>query len=307
MMHVHKAVVIGYGSIGQRHTRLLESLGISTVVVSRRSITEKKSYSAIEEAISREKPDYIVVANETYLHEETLSRIRDTEYDEKILVEKPLFSNSNEEKFEFSSLYVGYNLRFHPIIQKLSELLKGEKIISVNTYVGQYLPTWRPNTDYSKGYSADVTKGGGVIRDLSHELDYLHFLFGKWSEMTAHGGQISNLPIRSDDYYSILYQTDEGIHVTVEMNYLDRIIQRDLTIQSSNHTYKADFIKKTLQIDDKIIQIKVERDETYLKQHIALLNNQVDMLCDIQGGQAIVRMIEIAEHCSKEKVWMKNG
>lgn len=306
MLNVHKAVVVGYGSIGQKHTRLLESLGISTIVVTRRSKIGKKSYSNIEEAIIREKPDYIVVANETYLHEETLTRIKHAGYDEKILVEKPLFSNQNEKSFEFSSLYVGYNLRFHPIIQKLYELLKVEKIISVNAYVGQYLPTWRPNTEYAKGYSADVTKGGGVIRDLSHELDYLHFLFGKWSKMTANGGQISNLPIRSDDYYSILYQTNNGINVSVEMNYLDRIIQRALTIQTHEHTYKADLIKQTLQIDNEIIQISVERDETYLKQHIALLNNQTEMLCNLQGGLGIVRMIEIAEKCSKEKVWMKN-
>ena len=305
-MNVHKAVVVGYGSIGQRHTRLLESLGISTVVVSRRSISGKKSYLTIEEAIIYEKPGYIVVANETYLHEETLTRIKSTGYDEKILVEKPLFSSRNEGSFESISLYVGYNLRFHPIIQKLYELLKGEKVISVNAYVGQYLPTWRPNTDYSKGYSADVTKGGGVIRDLSHELDYLQFLFGKWVEMTANGGKISDLSIQSDDYYSILYQTNSGINISVEMNYLDRIIQRELTIQTNEHTYKADFIKQTLQIDDEIIQVKVERDETYLNQHIAVLNNQTEMLCDLQSGLDIVRMIEIAEQCSKEKVWMKN-
>ena len=305
-MNVHNAVVVGYGSIGQRHTRLLESLGISTVVISRRSISGKKSYLTIEEAIIYEKPGYIVVANETYLHEETLTRIKSTGYDEKILVEKPLFSSGNEKRFEFSFLYVGYNLRFHPIIKKLYELLKGEKVISVNAYVGQYLPTWRPNTDYSKGYSADVTKGGGVIRDLSHELDYLQFLFGKWAEMTANGGKISDLSIQSDDYYSILYQTNSGINISVEMNYLDRIIQRELTIQTNEHTYKADFIKQTLQIDDEIIQVKVERDETYLNQHIAVLNNQTEMLCDLQSGLDIVRMIEIAEQCSKEKVWMKN-
>lgn len=306
MMGVHKAVIVGYGSIGQRHTRLLENLGILTVVVSRRSISDKKSYLTIEEAITREKPDYIVVANETYLHEETLTKLQDIGYDKKILVEKPLFSTQSEKKFEFSSLYVGYNLRFHPIIQKLYELLKDEKVISVNAYVGQYLPTWRPNTDYSKGYSSDVTKGGGVIRDLSHELDYLHFLFGKWSEMTANGGQISDLSIQSDDYYSILYKTATSIHVSIEMNYLDRIIQRELTIQTNEHTYKADLIKQTLQIDDKIIQVKVERDDTYLKQHNALLNDQTEMLCDLQGGLDIVQMIKIAEKCSKEKVWMKN-
>ncbi|OMC81808.1 hypothetical protein BK130_13550 [Viridibacillus sp. FSL H8-0123] len=306
-MSLKKAVVIGYGSIGKRHTRLLNGLGITTVVVSKRHIDVENRYLTIEEAIEKEKPEYIVVANETYLHEETLTRIHNTGYDQKILVEKPLFSKKSYFNYQFSSLYVGYNLRFHPIIQKLYELLKSEQVISVNAYVGQYLPTWRPTTDYTKGYSADVSKGGGVIRDLSHELDYLNFLFGKWAEMTANGGQISNLSIQSDDYFSVLYQTQTGINVSVEMNYLDRIIQRQLSIQTNKHTYKADLISQTIQIDSEIIQFNVERDETYLNQHIALLNNHVDMLCDLQGGLDIVHMIEVAEQCSKEKVWIKNA
>lgn len=305
-MRVKKAVVIGYGSIGQRHTRLLNSLGIITAVVSKRHINGGKSYLTIEEAIKNEQPEYIVIANETHLHEEALFRIQNTGYNHKILVEKPLFAKVTSQNYQFSSLYVGYNLRFHPIIQKINELLKNEQVISVNSYVGQYLPTWRPNSDYTKSYSADITKGGGVIRDLSHELDYLNFLFGSWSEMTANGGQISNLSIQSDDSFSIMYQTQTGINVSVEMNYLDRIIQRQLVIQTNNHTYKADLIGQTVQIDNEVMQFEVDRDDTYLKQHIALLNNQTDMLCNLQDGLNIVRMIEIAEKCSKEKVWVKN-
>lgn len=306
MMSVKKAVVIGYGSIGQRHIKLLNGLGIATVVVSKRYIDAEKSYLTIEEAIESEHPEYIVIANETYFHEETLNRIQNTGYDHKILVEKPLFAKMPSQNYRFSSLYIGYNLRFHPIIQKLNKLLKVEQTLSVNAYVGQYLPTWRPDTDYTKGYSADIAKGGGVIRDLSHELDYLNFLFGNWAEMTANGGQISNLLIQSDDYFSVLYQTQTGINISVEMNYLDRIIQRQLVIQTNKHTYKADLIGQTLQIDNEILRFKVGRDETYLNQHIALLNNHVDMLCDLRGGIDIVRMIETAEQCSKEKVWMKN-
>lgn len=305
-MRVKKAVVIGYGSIGQRHTRLLNSLGIITAVVSKRHINGGKSYLTIEEAIKNEQPEYIVIANETHLHEEALFRIQNTGYNHKILVEKPLFAKVTSQNYQFSSLYVGYNLRFHPIIQKINELLKNEQVISVNSYVGQYLPTWRPNSDYTKSYSADITKGGGVIRDLSHELDYLNFLFGSWAEMTANGGQISNLSIQSDDSFSIMYQTQTGINVSVEMNYLDRIIQRQLVIQTNNHTYKADLIGQTVQIDNEVMQFEVDRDDTYLKQHIALLNNQTDMLCNLQDGLNIVRMIEIAEKCSKEKVWVKN-
>ncbi|MER2007815.1 MAG: Gfo/Idh/MocA family oxidoreductase [Psychrobacillus sp.] len=306
MTKIKKSVVIGFGSIGQRHYRLLTSLGISTVVVSKRNIKSVKNYSTIEEAIEREQPEYIIIANETYLHDQTLKSIKNMNYNNKILVEKPLFSKYPEVIYPFSSLYVGYNLRFHPIVQKLQELLKEEKVLAVNTYVGQYLPTWRPNTDYTRCYSADINKGGGVIRDLSHELDYLSYLFGKWTVMTAIGGKISELSIQSDDFYSLLFETSQAVNVSVELNYLDKIMQRHMIIHTNRHTYKADFIQQTLQVDNDLIQFKVHSDDTYLSQHLAVINNKLDNLCNLQDGLEIVQMIEMAERCSKEKVWLKN-
>ena len=40
------------------------------------------------------------------------------------------------------------------------------------------LPTWRKG-DYTKSVSAKKKYGGGVINELSHELDLMLYLFGK--------------------------------------------------------------------------------------------------------------------------------
>lgn len=299
-------VVIGYGSIGQRHTRLLNELGHRVAVISRRNVDYPSVYHTIETALLKEKPDYIIVANETSQHENTLNEIKRTGYDQNILVEKPLFLYNSTTSINLSSLYVGYNLRFHPLIQALYEGLKGTRVLSVQAYVGQYLPTWRPGTDYSKSYSAVAEKGGGVLRDLSHELDYLQLLFGQWQEMIAFGGKFSDLTINSDDHFSFMYKTKQVPLVTLQMNYLDFVIQRFVIINTNEKTYKADFINNTLQINEKVIKFNVERDDTYIAQHRAVLNGEKEFLCSYNKGLNIVKMIEMAELSSKRKAWVSN-
>ena len=46
------ALVIGFGSIGQRHARLLREMGLSVHVYSRRSLREEKIYQSLEVALS---------------------------------------------------------------------------------------------------------------------------------------------------------------------------------------------------------------------------------------------------------------
>ena len=40
-----------------------------------------------------------------------------------------------------------------------------------------YLPQWRKK-NYKKSYSSNAKLGGGVSLDLSHEIDYIQWIFG---------------------------------------------------------------------------------------------------------------------------------
>ena len=44
-------------------------------------------------------------------------------------------------------------------------------IYSIRCDVGQYLPNWRADKNYSKSVSAKKDLGGGVLLELSHELE----------------------------------------------------------------------------------------------------------------------------------------
>ncbi|MFJ8102434.1 Gfo/Idh/MocA family protein [Lysinibacillus sp. NPDC096212] len=301
-----KALVIGYGSIGQRHARILEYMGFQVYIVSRRAQHKLNFFSSLETALKENKYDYIVIANETVAHIESLREIINYKFTGMILVEKPLFAKVDSVSLNDCMIFVAYNLRFHPLILQLKTMLFNEQTISVNAYVGQYLPTWRPNIDYTKCYSAYSNQGGGVLRDLSHELDYLTYLFGEWNSLVANTAKISNLNIQSEDYTQVSYRTNQDIHVSVELNYLDRIDQRYVIVQTNNKTIKIDFIDNSINCNGEIEQLAtVDRDYTYMKQHEAILNDSLHC-CSFKEGLNIVKMIEAIEKSSIHKEWVYN-
>src|SRR5215471_14335890 len=84
------ALVVGYGSAGRRHARLLQKLGCQVAVVSRRSIDYALRFSSLREALATLAVDYVVVANETSQHAATVEALLAHGFAGRLLVEKPL-------------------------------------------------------------------------------------------------------------------------------------------------------------------------------------------------------------------------
>ncbi len=300
------ALVTGYGSIGRRHVRLLNELGCNTAAVSRREVDYAPSYARIEDGLAAYNPEYVVIANATGEHQATLAKLSRLGYAGTVLVEKPLFHRSLEiPPNNFRHIYVAYNLRFHPLIQRLKSLLAGEKIISTMAYVGQYLPQWRPNRNYRELYSAKKEEGGGVLRDLSHELDYLTWLLGGWVRVTALGGHLSPLEITSDDVAVISLVTPRCPAVALQLNYLDRLTRRFILINTARHTIEVDLARGLLTVDRAVEHCAVEADMTYREMHKSVMNGGCATLCSCAEGLEVLRIIEAAELSIEQKKWIE--
>jgi len=85
------ALVIGYGSIGQRHARILGELGCRVAVVSRRSIPFSPCFSTLKDALTGWCPDYVVVASRTNEHLKSVQDLARYGFQGRVLMEKPLF------------------------------------------------------------------------------------------------------------------------------------------------------------------------------------------------------------------------
>lgn len=303
-----KVLIVGYGSIGQRHAKILRSLSCDIAIVSTRTVHLDDCYYDLADALFHHKPEYVVIATRTGEHFKTINTLVDQGYKGRVLVEKPLFDivlemPSNE--FYFSA--VAYNLRFHPIILKLKNLLKenqNDKLITVTMYVGSYLPNWRSSTDYRISYSAIKNQGGGVLRDLSHELDIAFWLFGPWTHLSALGGHFSNLEIDSDDAFTVIMKTVKCPVVTIHMNYLDRTPKREIIINTEKTTIKVDLIANKLDINGASETVEFDLNETYIAEHNAMISGSKEHLCSIEDAIDTVLTIQAAENAAINHSWI---
>ncbi|MBD2844516.1 Gfo/Idh/MocA family oxidoreductase [Paenibacillus sp. IB182496] len=302
-----RALVIGLGSIGRRHARILARIGCDVAAVSRSQAGTPGVYGNIGAAMRYWAPAYAVVATPTSAHGSALRELREAGYDGPVLVEKPLFAQPGELPPEqLEGVHVGYNLRFHPLLRQLRWRLRHQRVLTATLYVGQHLPHWRER-DYRTCYSASRAQGGGVLRDLSHELDYACWLFGPWRALTARGGHYSGLEIDSDDVYGLMAETARCPLLQLHLNYLDRRARRFLLVHTEAHTYALDLIRGELQIDrDATINCggTGTMEGTYAAQHRAMLRGGRGVCTAAQAAET-VHMIEAAERAAAERRWVK--
>ena len=210
---IERVLVVGLGSIGKRHLRIArETLPSADIRVLRHQPCDSTPefangcFGSIEDACSF-AAQVAVIANPAPMHIETALALAGV--GSHLLIEKPLSHTASDAQILLQDaccgdvvLQVGYNLRFFPSLEKFRVLLQGGmigRVLSVRCEIGQYLPSWRPDADYRMGVSARKELGGGVLLELSHELDYLRWIFGEVAWLNAYLGQQSALQIDVED------------------------------------------------------------------------------------------------------------
>lgn len=296
-------LIIGYGSIGKRHFEILNKFDeIKEInIVTKQELKDIVTFTELNEITNLVFYDYFIISSETVKHYEQLKYICSKVNNKKILVEKPLYDKTHDAINSNNEIFTAYNLRFHPVMQKLSNILKDEEIYYANIICGQYLPTWRPAKNYKLSYSASLKQGGGVLRDLSHELDYTAWLFGDIVKIDAINTKISDLEITSDDLFTAIAFTKKRAVVNITMDYISKTPIRRLIIHTADKTIEADVVNNTIVMHDKnanreeVSLGKIESNHSYSKMHEAILGNNYEKLCSFTHGKKIVKLINNIE------------
>ncbi len=285
----HRSVVVGAGSIGVRHRRVLESLGSEVTTVSRRpGIGEHRT---IAEAISRTSPDYVVIATETERHLESVESLVEINFPGHVLLEKPALDRPRPiPALPFASVSVGYQLRFHPAVRRLRSALTDTRVLSAQVRYGQYLPDWRPNRDYRETMTAGPA--GGVLLELSHELDLIQWLLGQAEVLHGRTFRTGLLEMDREDLAVGLLALDGGGLVGLELNCLDRVQNRTMTVTTDEHFFYLDLIDGSLSCNGETVSPgPIERDEVFAAMHRAVISGQPDA-CTIDDAMAVLHMVE---------------
>ena len=293
------ALVIGYGSIGKKHARILKGLKeVDEVVVltSQLKVPYRKINSLND--IKKLDPFYIIIASPTNKHHEQLRFLEQNFSGRKILVEKPLFEKKFNLKIKKNKVYIGYNLRFSPLIIFIKKILKKINVVFVNVYCGYHLPFWRKNIPYSKTYSASEKRGGGVILDLSHEIDYITHIFGKIKILNFIKKKISNLNISSEDFFYLNGTSKKSKIIQICLNYISKKKIRDIKIETNKFGLYGDIVNNKLEIvyKNKTKVKKWKKDtnflDTYKKQHLAIIQDKnKELLCNFNEGLKIFKFL----------------
>jgi predicted dehydrogenase len=279
-------LIVGLGSIAQKHIGVLNTINQSFTLYALRSSNPSNKVEEISNIYSLEELnnipiDFAIISNPTSEHKNTILSLLSLKC--PLFIEKPLYHQSDIEDVinkvkELDLLtYVACNLRFLDCLKYVKDKIHttGKRINEVNVYCGSYLPEWR-NSDFRTNYSAISSLGGGVHLDLIHELDYLYWIFGVPVEVHFVLKNNSSLAIEAIDYanYCLDYDT---FCANVVLNYYRRDYKRTFEIVFEDETWLINLTKNEIACNGNTIFSSEQKvNETYLEQmkyFIGLLNS----------------------------------
>lgn len=302
---IRKCLVEGYGYMGKIHAGLLQEMGYDVACVSRRQNLPFPSYRSMTQAIQEFSPDFCIVATPTSEHLNSLRILEQMGYTHPVLVEKPLAACVEECDFHPSfPLFVAYNMRFSPVLIRLQEVLAEEEVVAARFSVGGYLPGWRPGTDYRTTYSVRQDMGGGVLRDLSHELDLVRLLLGESHQLTSIVGKRGSLEMDCDDTVDILMSADKCPAINIHLDCLDRNVHRFIALQTATRTIHVNLLRSALIINGVSEECPGKPLASYRRQLQKILTGDYAGLCTWRDGLAVMEIIKAIEMASTQNAWI---
>lgn len=318
-------LIIGFGSIGQRHLRNLKQLGFTNFVLYRSGkstlpLTEIGNIpieNTLKKALAH-KPFATIIANPTSLHVPVaLAAARAGSH---VFLEKPVSNtlDSVEELREVANknnltVQIGFQFRFHPDFLKIKKLIASKKmgnVVTVHAHWGEYLPDWHPWEDYRKSYSAKKELGGGVLLTLCHPFDYLRFLLGEIHAVCAITSKQGLLNIHVETCADVLLNFKSGVTGTVHLNYLERPPEHFLHIVTEKgviHWSNVQGLKYSV-LGKKWIPTSTaktfERNTLFLqemKHFLSCIMSSKQPVCTLDDGVQTMKIILAAKQSVIEK------
>ena len=173
-----------------------------------------------------------------------------------------------------SAILIGYVLRYTPGAQRFNQWLTGGSIGEIlhgRIECGSYLPDWRPAQDYRESASAIPELGGGVLLELSHELDYMNWFFGEPVKVLARLRNTGSLGLKVEDQADMLITCKSGYTIGVQIDFSRRLPTRKTTVQTTLGTLTWDEIAKRVTWQpangEKVVEdVSYDRDFIYSEQ-----------------------------------------
>lgn len=308
--------VVGLGNIATRHRRNLKLLFPDAKLIAmsasgrvpKEPVGDSDYIAGSIDEIVQSKAQFAIIASPASFHAQHAIPLIQAGI--PVLIEKPVSVTQAdaqalidaEAKYQ-TPVAVGYCLRYLPSAQKVRQMLQ-EGVIGTlyNAFIeiGQYLPDWRPTKDYRETVSAKVELGGGVLLELSHELDYAQWILGSLIPRHVILRASEELGLEVEDNADLLMTTMKGAVVNIHLDFLQRKAHRKCRFIGSEGCIEWDLIQNEVVLitarDKQVIYSAPEWDKNkmYLEMvtdFIRKINGQPNQSITLQEAERTVGLI----------------
>jgi predicted dehydrogenase len=278
-----KILICGTGSIANRHYKNLIKLGYKDIIFYKSTrkkilipnINKNQIHFNLDSAL-KQRPKIVFICNVTSSHISTAIKCAKKKCN--IFLEKPLSNNlKNLNRFKKlvsknkSKVFVGYMMRFHPLILKLKKMIDSKiikNIFYVNSVWGEYLPNWHRYENYETSYAAQKKLGGGAALTLSHEIDLMSFLFGDIQKVTTLKSYKSKLKLKTDYSTTHLIRFKNEVDCSINVNFLNNPPYRKMLILSENYQIFFDYFKSELILINDKNKKKIIKNKSFNRNNL---------------------------------------
>ena len=313
-----KVLIVGCGSIGRRHARVLTSLGVTDIMafdnnqeqfeLLKKELPNVKLMSTFETGL--EEADAAFILTPTKLH--ISMAIQAVEAGCHVFIEKPLSINMDgvveleklaDEKGK--KIMVGFCFRYHEGVLRAKKMLDMGRIgrlVSIRALMGEHFPEIHP--EYKSLYYA---KYSGAF-ELMHDLDLAIWFAGQpVKNVYSVFGSYSDIGIEAPDIVEFLLGFEDRCTATVHLDFFQSPRRRFTELIGTKGVIIIEFAswdEYTLSVyntekriweseTNKTVRDDMFRDEDYEFLESVVLNKPI--ICNIQEGCKSLRVIEAAK------------
>jgi len=315
--HLERVVVVGLGSIALRHRRNLKILfpNVFIVAVPSSGTIDNQIVDFADQIILNlsevlmKDVDIAIIASPATFHAAHAAVFLHSGV--PTLIEKPVTSHSQdvETLMKISSdtntpVAVGYCVRYMPAAVRVKKLLEQNTlgcVYNASVNVGQYLPDWRPSKEYQNSVSAKKSLGGGVLLELSHEIDYIQWLLGPMEVEYAQLRSTSELDLEVEELADVILVSETGIVCSIHMDFLQKKALRTCSLIGEKGRLDWDLLSNTVQLHTRersiclFAEVNWDSNQMYLsllKDFLNLVVGQQNSTIDLEQAARTVGLIE---------------
>lgn len=287
---LRRLVVVGLGSIGRRHVRLLREradvrvevceIGADALALAERELGPLTRHADLASALATQ-PDVVLIATPHELHATQAIAAMHAGVD--VFCEKPLCLDPAEARAMLTAAHetgrhlgVGFQLHFQTAVRRMRELVNEGaigRVVHAHARVGSFITLRNSVSRYQAALP------GALLLDYAHQPDLMLWLLpGLPTAVSMTAVQAGALPLTSDpNLLSLTLEYGGTALATIHLNYVQMPQRHEWELVGEDGWIVLDVDRGELRLGRRSTEDEVrellftERDDMYRREHQAFI------------------------------------